>query len=1087
MPKPFAYRFFLPLLLLSILCAKAQTHFEKGHIPVQNYLAGKHFQGLAQNWVVAQDSLGLIYVGNTQNILQYDGEIWRTIEVNDGAAVRGLVHYKGKMYVGTSNDFGELVCNKQGQLQYHSLKIFTEDIGQVWSLFVVGEELVIVSTDFLIYFNPISKQIHKLKLPFAVQIACQIDSLVFCMNEDKQVLLVENKKVRFLFFPEFKGQNKYIKNILDYSPDHYLVISSFGPFYLLHKKNFSLSPFPVLTEKLRDRLYIEHATKHQGNLLLGTKNSGFLQINDKQELVNFYNTSNQLQDNYVHYTFVDAQGNVWLALNNGISVVKIQADISFLDQSYGFEGIIEGISRHQGRLHLATHRGFFSLHTHTQQDIAKAEDMRPQFKQIRAQSITTQCWALLPMRIEPREYLLGITNSGVWDLTNSNQVQLILPGEAYCLSQSAQDPRRIYVGVHDGLRAIYLQANNTWKLEDYLFETSDPVYKIAQHQGKIYAGTYDIDSLLVYNTSSRKKAGISLPAKHAPVFPLQYQGKILLGTAQGIYAYNPIDATVYKEPTFNYFLPDTAAYIHRMSIDTKGRLWLVIYDNIHKKVEVGFFKQFQGRTIWVSEPFNDIEQGDIHAVLHEPEGITWLGGQNGLFRFDENELTRYRAPFNTQIRQVVLNNDSTVFWGHFVNAQGTTTLTQPESMRLKIAYDYNSPTFYFAAQDYENADSKLYSYFLEGYSTRWSPYHRENKAVFTNLTEGTYTFKVKAKNRYDQLSDVATYTFTILPPWYRTWWAYLLFLLLGIALIFTAVYFYTRNLRQIIQARTAEIREQKEIIEAKNRDILSSIDYAQKIQQALLPSNQVLRSIFKDSLVVFFPRDVVSGDFYWVGKKGENTCFSLMDCTGHGVPGAFMSMIGNSLLNELILEKGLTTPSVVLDSMKKNIKQSLSQQGGEHRRDGMDAALCSLDRQHLTLEYAGANTALYIFRNDAHPLIAEKAKKIEPILVHQNLHVYEVKPDKMPVGYFDDQARFFTNHSLQMQVGDRIYLFTDGFPDQFGGEKGKKYKRSLLLQFFMSIQAQSLVDQRQTLTLEFERWRGSYEQVDDVSILAIEV
>jgi serine phosphatase RsbU (regulator of sigma subunit)/ligand-binding sensor domain-containing protein len=1066
-----------------------QSAFEKGYIPVTNYIANKHFKGLAQNWVITQDNQGLIYVGNNQNLLQYDGEEWRLIDVKDGSTVRGLLHYRQNIYVGTLNDFGVLQYNAQGKAFFKSLKTSKADIGQVWNVFAVDDEIVFRTTEQLFYYHLKTGKTSTLTLPYPRDVAYQVGKAIICAERDDKALWIENKSLRELYYPEFTEKNKYIKSVINYNQQEYLFIPSYGPFYKVDKQKLNLSPYPVLSEQITDRLFFEHSLLYNKNLLIGTKNAGFIELNEQQQIVHFYNTTTQLQDDYVHYTFVDHQGNVWLALNNGISTVKIKDELSFFDKSYGLEGIVEAITRFDGRMTLATHSGFYIMNTRKDDDMSSINDLKPRFSHVQGKNVSTQCWALLPVEYDGKKTLLGISNNGLHEVTTDLQPKLVKSCEAYSLVQSKTDPKLIYLGLADGVFAMYY-TNGIWKEEGYIYNTSFRVNGMTEWKDQLWLGSYDEGVCVNYNLNTKKAFDFDskqgLPKGQITIKLLA--DDLLFGTEMGLYRYNAKTNHFFKDEVYNPLLSDSSSYIHRVSVDTQNRLWLITYDHIHKKIEIGFFSEYQGKMQWNSAPFNEIEEGDVHSIFHDQEGITWLGGQNGLFRFDEKSLKRYRAPFNTQIRKVE-SGDSVLFWGHYLNPEGNPTLTQGKQYQPTLDFEYNSLTFHFAAQDYENNDSKVYSYFLDGYSKQWSAYSRENKAVFTNLPEGKYTFKVKTKNRHEMYSESAGYTFTILPPWYRTWWAYLTFLILAGLGVFGVVYLYTKNLREIIQERTAEIREQKDVIEEKNKDILSSIDYAQKIQQALLPSNEILRNIFTDSFVVFMPRDVVSGDFYWAGKKSGNTCFALMDCTGHGVPGAFMSMIGNALLNELILEKGITMPAIVLDSMRNGIIKSLSQHNDEHRRDGMDAGLCALNPDTLELQYSGANIALYIFR--ANDRVLKTTEGLEMVRANddttQQPFIYEIKPDKMPVGYFDEVDRPFNNHSLQLEKGDRIYLFSDGYPDQFGGEKGKKYKRGALLKYLSGIQNGSLSNQKTMLEAEFFKWKGELEQVDDVTLLAVEV
>lgn len=273
--------------------------------------------------------------------------------------------------------------------------------------------------------------------------------------------------------------------------------------------------------------------------------------------------------------------------------------------------------------------------------------------------------------------------------------------------------------------------------------------------------------------------------------------------------------------------------------------------------------------------------------------------------------------------------------------------------------------------------------------------------------------------------------------------------------------------KQVIE-RTAEIVAQKEIIEAKNKDITDSIIYTRRIQDAVLAAPGSFETHFPTSFIYYQPKDIVSGDFYWFAKKQEKIIVACADCTGHGVPGAFMAMLGSTLLNEIVSEKGVTQPSEILNLLRNGIISSLKQGNtASDTKDGMDIALISYDKNTSILEYAGAKNPLYIIRNN---------------------ELIEVKADRFPVGvYSKEELQPFTNHAQKIQTNDCLYIFTDGFADQFGGEDGKKFKYSQLRQLLLKIHLIEMTDQKTALMNTLENWKGSLEQVDDVLMIGIRI
>jgi serine phosphatase RsbU (regulator of sigma subunit) len=285
-------------------------------------------------------------------------------------------------------------------------------------------------------------------------------------------------------------------------------------------------------------------------------------------------------------------------------------------------------------------------------------------------------------------------------------------------------------------------------------------------------------------------------------------------------------------------------------------------------------------------------------------------------------------------------------------------------------------------------------------------------------------------------------------------------------------------LEEKVQQRTAEVvkqkeelEEQKHVIEEKNKDITDSINYAEKIQRAILPDPQKIKRALPESFIFFQPRDIVSGDFFWYAEVGvANSNLLLLaaaDCTGHGVPGAFMSMINTSLLNESVNEKKIYQPSEILNEVRRGIIHALKQKGeaGE-QKDGMDVGLVSLEmtQDGCKVQYAAANNPLYLIRKD-NPIEIEK-----------------IDADAMPVA-ISDRTEDFSNRELSLKKGDTFYIFTDGYADQFGGPSGKKFMYRKLKELLTSISLRDLNTQRNEVIKAFNDWKGPEEQVDDVCLM----
>ena len=282
-----------------------------------------------------------------------------------------------------------------------------------------------------------------------------------------------------------------------------------------------------------------------------------------------------------------------------------------------------------------------------------------------------------------------------------------------------------------------------------------------------------------------------------------------------------------------------------------------------------------------------------------------------------------------------------------------------------------------------------------------------------------------------------------------------------------------RILEQKVKERTAEVVKQKEEIELQNEkiselyeEVTDSIKYAKGLQEAILPPDEFVKEALPDSFILYKPKDIVSGDFYWIEKKKGKTYFAAVDCTGHGVPGAFMSIVGYNALNEALRKND--DPASILDALNKGISKTLHNNAmGSTHKDGMDLALCCYDETTKELQYAGAYNPLYLIRNG---------------------EVNQIKADKFAIGgYYEDEQNKYTNHVIQLQEKDYIYIFSDGYADQFGGPQGKKFMYKRFRDYLLTLNGKSMNAQRDFLNNTIEHWKGPLEQIDDILVIGMHV
>lgn len=358
---------------------------------------------------------------------------------------------------------------------------------------------------------------------------------------------------------------------------------------------------------------------------------------------------------------------------------------------------------------------------------------------------------------------------------------------------------------------------------------------------------------------------------------------------------------------------------------------------------------------------------------------------------------------------------------------------------------------------------------MEGVDGEWSELTSNSYAQYQGLEDGEYTFLVKAFN-VDGLSSKEPFkvSFTIDKPLWKKWW----FILLCVVVILYGLYLFIkireRNhrrleeiLKRTLDERTKEVVDQKELIEQKNKDITDSINYAKRIQEAILPQPDVLKSIFPDSFILYMPRDIVSGDFYVFHQTEDKFTVICADATGHGVPGAFMSLISSTILKDILQKKEIWSPSQILYELDNELQVAIS----SLTSDGLDVAICQYHYRTKKLVFSSA---------------------MRPIILHQGNEWKYIRGSRYSIGAsLHFQNKKFIEHEFDIKQNDSIYLFSDGFPDQFGGGKGKKLKISELKKWLDTVRELPMKEQQTQLKRMFHEWKGNYSQIDDVLVIGI--
>lgn len=1054
----------LAILLITFSSVKAQGIFP----PIQNFSSndyGKQFS--PENYCAAQDENGILYFGSMGNVLQYDGESWRNIPTLSNKPVRSLHAFKGKMYVGTYNNFGFLESDKSGHLQYISLSdsLPSEfgDFMDVWSIVSSEEALYFHSQEQIFEFK--QGVLKPIQMPSIAHTVFIHNNSLIARMRGKGLMRLQNNDWTFL--PGSEDFSLYgVFGIIDNGENDLIVTQEVGFWELT--KNDSVRKKVVENEDFLNNLLIYGAKKlANGMIALQTYDKGVVLTDDFGRKIGQLNKRTGLRVNDVKAIFEDRDDNVWLPLGNGIALVNFTSSLSYFNESNGLFGNVESMvyaNKNQDIIYVGTSGGLY----------VSSNDEKDVFA---FQKIPNQ-------------------NSGVWDIKNYNNQLLVATSNGFYVMPLIQDGtieeiRRlsyettnailideqegnIIIAGSFGYRVLDLNLREKHTtnaglatvaniVKDPKSQPNEPVYWMSMlGQGVLKVESFDgffMDSFFSGNEVGLYDDNMTVP--------FEFDNKIIFGSVKGL-----LEVIKAKEQgeEFEYFdvapiydsIVEGSFYLLKHNPD---RTWFAI-DN-----QIGYV---DNKTIeFVNRPFWGINYGRINNFyIPETSKYLWIGAADGVIRYELNKATPEVKTFETYIRNLTYQSDSILYAGN----------GNSKKSNITIPYYQNQINFIFAAPYYQDKYPLEYSYKLVGSDNHWSNWSNRTEKEFSNLHEGRYTFQVKARNVYHTESEIGSISFTITPPWYRTVIAYAVYVLLFILIIYLIMKFTSARLKrkneeleQIVQERTEEIAQQNEALEEQKDEILhqktaieDSINYAERIQRAILPLNEDIATAFKDSFVLFWPKDVVSGDFYWFAQVGDEHVFVCADCTGHGVPGAFMSMIGSDKLNVCVLEKGITSPDKILSFLNQGIKSSLKQEADkETTRDGMDAAIVTVNFKTKTLLYSGANRALWRVRNG---------------------ELEETKATKVAVGGFTPNDQEYALEKFDIQKEDRFYMSTDGYADQFGGDRGKKFKVKAMKDLILEIHNQPMDWQGKKLGDTMTNWMdGKHEQIDDICVVGIHI
>ena len=578
-------------------------------------------------------------------------------------------------------------------------------------------------------------------------------------------------------------------------------------------------------------------------------------------------------------------------------------------------------------------------------------------------------------------------------------------------------------------------------------------------QGKLWIGTDNgLDCLNVVSGKfihylSDKRGKQLLTSNVIYSISIDKSGYIWVGTASGLNRFNPVNGDV-KMITEREGLSDDLIYA--ILFDKNQNLWV----STNKGINFIKNKTFQIRSFDVSDGLQDFEF-NYNSACQSPSGELYFGGVAGLNSFYPDSMAN-----NSYVPPVVITSVE------IITSKSEYKIQNIASGKIIIPYRTNIFTINFSALDYTFPDKNLYAYkFYSNNEKNWIYISNKHTASFSNLQPGEYYFKVIGSNN-DMVWNNTGLSLLISvesPFWLKTqaYYLYSFFIFISLLIIYRLRTYNLRKTNKILKDKemaSFKIERQREQLAIKNKNITDSINYAKRIQVALMPSEKMFRKIVPESFVFHKPKDIVSGDFFWISENGNKVYIAAVDCTGHGVPGAFMSIIGFELFRKITHSQGIDDPSQILNILNREFESIFKDVDNQFLRDGMDIAFCVIDKKTKVLEFSGAVNPIYLIRDNK---------------------ITEIRGSRFSVGLEDEMEveQSFENKQILLNENDIIYLFTDGYADQFGGPEGKKFKYRRFRHLLLTIHQYPMDEQKNLLEERVMMWEGPLEQVDDMLVI----
>ncbi|OFX41184.1 MAG: hypothetical protein A2W95_06030 [Bacteroidetes bacterium GWA2_40_14] len=1028
-------------------------------------------EGLSQSKVydVIQDTDGFIWLGTASGVSRFDGRQFKNYTADDGLSVNGvqtiLQDSKGNIWFGHTGG---------GITLYDGSRFFD-----------IVPDSVKINGDITCFFED-SK--HRMWIGTQGSGAYLIHDLEHVIDHNTT-------------FSHFTGKTRLsdrIFYITQTSDDTiFLVIDNMIKYYDEAENTFKIFKHPGLSYYFQITNMFEDK---DSNIWYGTYNGGLYRQDHETGNVTVFDNRDGLANNFISCISQDIYGAIWVGTWGG-GITRISPDFLTFNQENGLAGnkIRKILSDREGNILIGTNENGLSIFK-GEQFLSFLPDHGLLSEQVSAisEDDRNNIWIgtagglckynMTGKNIKPwneneniNKEIISLqkaTDGTIWVATKEDGIYSFRPGEnklkyhpgfnnmvlrygkiITCMAIDHDD--HIWVGTIDGL--FYFEPEK----EAFDRIMGNEIATLFYGQDHLmWVGLKGKGVVTVENTTFQH---IDTLGNITPLcFTQDSADQIWIGTeGQGIMVFSPQNKEIIRYKTDDGLLTDL---ITSLITDHSGNIWIGTNKGLNKfEAKTQTFYSYTQRS-----GFTGIEVKN-NAFFIDRNGNLWCGTVNGLFKFTPSkERINLLEPL-THITNIKVNLKD-----------------RPMEPGMKLKYNEKSIYFEYHSICLTDAEKVKYKVMLEGADEDWLPANMLTNKTYSPLPPGKYTFKLIACNNtgiWNQ--DPITFPFTIKPPFYATWWFTLIVIVLIIAAIITYINIREKNLKlekiileKKVKQRTAEVVRKNEELAKKNKDIMDSITYAKRIQQAILPSDHIIKNHVPDSFVLFKPKDIVSGDFYWFGVFGEYIMFSVIDCTGHGVPGAFMSIMGHQNLQRTVSEFKLCHPDEILNKLNELVLESLQSVENPDVKDGMDISFCAFNPKTRILEYAAANNPIYIIRSVKKPRLIRNNEPMEPTNTGFGFHLYETKANKQPIGAYVNRVPF-TNQQFELIEGDAVYIFSDGYADQFGGPNGRKFMYKTMKETLLQNQELPMERQKSFYNQIINAWKGDHEQIDDICVMGM--